>query len=136
MGTHYHLIVWQRNERGVEELMRRVTTAYSRYFNAKYNNHKPLFRGRYRSKLLDTPEYFRWAVGYVHDNHESGLDYEFSSHRAWVDPDLRPGWLDPDPAVKVFGGIDNYITYLGQRTEKRTIDQRLGFGGSAKRHNR
>lgn len=128
MVTHFHLILWQRDPRGIEELMRRVMTSYARYFNAKYDNDKPIFRGRYRAKLLDTPEYFRWAVGYIHDNHPDGLDYEFSSHRAWVDRDQRPGWLEPEAAISVFGEIDDYNAFMQERATKQALDRRLGFG--------
>jgi len=118
MGTHFHLIIWQHDERGIAELTDRVKSAYSRYFNKKYGNTAPLFNGPVRAKPIDSRAYFRWLVGYVHDNHRDGIDYEFSSHRAWLDSDHCPSWLDPEPGARVFGGLDNY----------RNSWRRYGFG--------
>lgn len=128
MGTHYHLILWQRDANGICELMNRVIGAYSRYFNRKYGEAETLFDGRYRAKPITTRSYFKWLVGYVHDNHRDGLEYEFSSHRAWVDPDQRPGWIDPKPALDVFGGIRAYARYLKLRDRKQEVDREIGFG--------
>ena len=127
MGTHFHLIVWQHDERGIAELMDRVKGAYSRYFNDKYGNTAALFNGPVRAKPIDSPAYFRWLVGYVHDNHRDGVDYEFSSHRAWLDSDHCPSWLDPEPGVRVFGGLDNYRDHLEMRRAKKQLDAELGF---------
>lgn len=127
MATHFHLIVWQHDERGIADLMNRVKTSYSRYFNAKYDNTEPLFNGPVRAKPVASRTYFRWLVGYVHDNHRDGVDYEFSSHRAWVDPDQRPGWLEPAPGLRVFGGVADYHEYLKKRTKRKALDHELGF---------
>jgi REP element-mobilizing transposase RayT len=125
MTTHFHLIVWQKDPNGIAELMNRVLSAYTRYFNDRYKNTTPLFRGPVCSRPIDSRRYFKWLVGYVHDNHPSGVDYEFSSHRAWVDAESRPGWLEVEPALKVFGGIGAYETYLEKRAQRKQLDREL-----------
>lgn len=125
MGTHFHLIVWQRDARGIELLMGRVKADYTRYFNAKYGNDKPLFNGPVQAKRIDSHDYFKWLVGYVHKNHPRGDSYEFSSHTAWIDEQLTPGWLDPAPGMKVFGGKRAYLHYLSRFQTKREIDEEL-----------
>ena len=108
--------------------MNSVPSSYTRYFNAKYGNTQPLFCGPLCAKPIETRKYFRWLVGYVHDNHPSGLDYEFSSHRAWTDREQLPDWLDPAPALAVFGGVEGYLSYLDSRRRKQALDRELGFG--------
>jgi hypothetical protein len=125
MTTHFHLIIWQRDPDGIAQLMGRVLPAYTRYFNARHGNTTPLFRGPVCAKPIRSRSYFKWLVGYVHDNHPSGPDYEFSSHRAWVEPDFRPGWLEVDPAVKVFGDVDGYTAYLRKRRARKALDREL-----------
>ncbi len=127
MTTHFHLIVWQHSEGAVAALMNRVKSSYTRYFNEKYGNTQPLFNGRVQSKEIDSPKYFKWLVGYVHDNHPDGFEYEFSSHRAWIDEDECPDWLDPAPGLRVFGGVDDYKTYLNDRASRKRLDSKLGF---------
>lgn len=130
MTTHFHLVLWQRSPEALALLMDTVLTAYGRYFNEKYNTTAPLFAGPYRAKRVTSAKYFRWLIGYVHENHPSGLDYAFSSHEAWIDDLRRPGWLAPEPGLKVFGGIAAYTSYLEQRKQKRALDHALGFGGA------
>lgn len=127
MTTHFHLIVWQHSADAVATLMNRVKSSYTRYFNEKYGNTAPLFNGPVQAKPIDSPGYFKWLVGYVHDNHPDGVGYEFSSHRAWVDPDSCPSWLDPAPGLRVFGGIDEYELFLTDRAQRKLLDRKLGF---------
>ncbi|MFT4049604.1 MAG: transposase [Solirubrobacterales bacterium] len=126
MATHFHLIVWQRDEQGIAELMNRVKAAYTRYFNDKYGDTGPLSNGPVQAKPITSKSYFRWLVGYVHKNHRSDEWYEFSSHRAWVDESARPGWLSPQPAIAVFGSIDDYIDYLAKYDDKIALDKEFG----------
>lgn len=129
MTTHFHLIVRQRAEDGIAVLMNRVKHSYTRYFNKKYGNTEPLFNGPVQSKPIKTREYFKWLVGYVHDNHPSGVDYEFSSHRAWIDSDQCADWLDPQPGLDVFGDVDEYAEYLVLRDKRKSLDRTLGLRG-------
>lgn len=128
MTTHFHLLVWQRDPRGIAELMNRVKAEYTKYFNKKYEDATPLFNGPVQAKEVTSLGYFKWLVAYIHNNHDDDLEYEFSSHRAWVDQDERPGWIDPAPAVKRFGNLDGYFSYLKQYSAKRRLDADLGHG--------
>lgn len=127
MLTHFHLIVWQHSAEGVAELMNLVKSAYVRYFNKKYGNSKPLFNGPFQAKPITSRTYFKWLVGYVHDNHPDGVDYEFSSHRAWVDERQCPSWLDPAPGLRVFGGVAEYLHYLQDRKRRSRLNRKLGL---------
>lgn len=125
MTTHFHLVVWQREPDGIAQLMNRVLSAYTRYFNKKYGNSKRLFDGPVRAKPVMDRRYFRWLVGYVHDNHSDGVEYAYSSHRAWIDPESRPGWLEVDSGLDVFGGVQQYCAYLKKRDQRRSLDDEL-----------
>lgn len=70
--------------------------------------------------------YFKWLVGYIHNNRDNDLAYEFASHTAWIDDHRRPGWIEPRWAIKVFGGQDGYLAYLEKFKAKRGLDADLG----------
>jgi hypothetical protein len=126
LATHFHLILWQKVRGGIDRLMRRVLAAYVRYFHRKYGTSGPLFAGEYRARLLDGPKTFMWRVGYVHDNHKRlGPDYEFSTHRLYLDPQDAPSWLEVAPALKVFGGVKGYAQYMSLREQRNALDQDL-----------
>lgn len=112
MGTHFHLIVWQKRAGGLGAFMASLMNAYVRYFNNRHGFKGALFQGPYRARHLATAKKFKWAVVYVHDNHRDGVSHRFSSHTAYVDPEQRPAWLAVEPALRVFGGSAEYARYV------------------------
>ena len=68
MPNHFHLVLRQKTEGGICAFMRKVCTAYSMYFNAKYKHGGVLFQGRYQSKHINNDSYFRYIFSYVHLN--------------------------------------------------------------------
>jgi len=112
MGTHFHLILWQKEEGGLEAFMRSLLTAYVKHHHRRHNSTGALFAGPYRARRLETPKAFKWAVVYVHDNHRDGVAHRFSSHTAFIDDSARPPWLAADAALRVFGGEDAYKRYV------------------------
>lgn len=65
MRNHVHLIMRQLSDGGLARFMQKVFTGYTMYFNKKYERTGPLFSGAYKSKHLDTDEYFKHAIQYV-----------------------------------------------------------------------
>lgn len=112
MGTHFHLILWQRRAGAMAPFMNGLVSAYSKYHQARHDTSGRMYEGPYRATRLESPRAFKWIVGYVHDNHRQGPDYRFTSHRAFIDPEERPPWLNVDPALRIFGGVERYIQYM------------------------
>lgn len=126
LTTRFHLILWQGVPGGIDRLMRRVLAGYVRYFHRKYGTSGPLFAGEYRARRLNGPRTFMWRVGYVHDNHKRlGVDYQFSTHGLYLEPDAAPTWLEVDATLRVFGGLDGYLEYMRKRAERNALDDEL-----------
>jgi putative transposase len=68
MPNHFHLVLRQKNDGGIERFMRKLATAYSMYFNTKYAHSGVLFQGRYKSRLVDDEAYYRYLFAYIHLN--------------------------------------------------------------------
>lgn len=115
MTTHYHLIVNQLEPGALSRFMASLMNAYAKYFNRRHGKDGSLFAGPYRARRLESPKQYRWAVGYVHDNHPSGPGYEFSTHTAFMDEDRRPGWLAAGAALRQFGGRGGYERFMDDR---------------------
>lgn len=47
-NNHYHLLLEQNSEGGVSTFMHKLGTAYTKYFNYKYDRTGALFQGKYR----------------------------------------------------------------------------------------
>ena len=55
--NHFHFMLEQVSEKGIEKFMHRLGTGFSKYFNAKYKRSGSLFQGKFKAKLIDTNEY-------------------------------------------------------------------------------
>ncbi|MFZ2484615.1 MAG: transposase [Minisyncoccia bacterium] len=67
--NHYHLILEQVSEKGIEKFMHKVGMGYSKYFNTKYKRSGALFQGSFKVKHVETNEYLLHLSAYVNLNH-------------------------------------------------------------------
>jgi putative transposase len=71
MPNHFHLLVRQASERGIETLMRCITTRYVQYFNRRYDRVGSLFQDSYKAvRILDDAQLFQ-VEKYIHENPKS-----------------------------------------------------------------
>ena len=68
MPNHFHFLLSPIKENGISRFMQKLGTAYSMYFNIKYERVGGLFISPFRSKHLHDDEYFQYAIQYVHCN--------------------------------------------------------------------
>lgn len=68
MPNHLHLVVREKEAGGISKLMLKLMTGYSMYFNTKYGRSGPLFTRPFRSRHVDSDEYFHWLFSYIHLN--------------------------------------------------------------------
>lgn len=66
--NHFHFILEQVSEKGIEKFMQRLGTGYSKYFNNKYKRSGSLFQGRFKSVHIDSNEYLLHLSAYVNLN--------------------------------------------------------------------
>lgn len=123
MTTHYHLIIRQLKPAQLARFMASLISAYTKHFNGRHKNRRKLFAGPYRSRRLTTPKKYRWAVAYVNDNHPTGSDYAFSSHRAYLSAEHRPPWLETTRPLQAFGGTAGYERYMTSRDKRKQLQR-------------
>jgi REP element-mobilizing transposase RayT len=66
MPNHAHLVLREKCDGGITAFMHKLMTAYSMYFNMKYDRAGALFRRPFRSKHITSDEYLRWLFAYIH----------------------------------------------------------------------
>ncbi|MBI2063560.1 MAG: transposase [Candidatus Yanofskybacteria bacterium] len=69
--NHFHLLVRQLEDGGIVELMHKIGTGYTRYFNEKYKFSGALFQGRYKAIQIDTNDYLLYLSAYINLNPEA-----------------------------------------------------------------
>lgn len=126
MTTHFHLVLWQKISGGIESLIHRALSAYTRYYNRRHGTRGPLFEHEYCARRIESRESLRWRIAYVNDNHKGlGVDYKFSTHRYMLEPHDCPTWLDVNAALKAFGSAEQYLEYLAHREVRNRLDKEL-----------
>lgn len=67
--NHYHFILQQIAEKGIEKFMHRLGTGYTKYFNNKYKRNGVLFQGKFKAVHIDSNEYLLHLSAYANLNH-------------------------------------------------------------------
>ncbi|MGD8664642.1 MAG: transposase [Desulfobacterales bacterium] len=98
MPTHYHLMV-QTPDANLSRCMRHINGVYTQRYNVGHGCDGTLFRGRYKSILVDADSYVLQLIRYIHRNPlKSGrvkrLDqYVWSSHKGYLSKAKKWNWL-------------------------------------------
>jgi REP element-mobilizing transposase RayT len=66
--NHYHFLLEQVADNGIEKFMQRLGTGYTNFFNNKNKRNGSLFQGRYKSILVDSNEYLLHLSSYINLN--------------------------------------------------------------------
>ncbi|MDO8529291.1 MAG: transposase [bacterium] len=66
--NHYHFILKQLINKGIEKFMQRLGTGYTKYFNTKRDRSGSLFQGPFKAIHIDSNEYLLHLSAYVNKN--------------------------------------------------------------------
>jgi REP element-mobilizing transposase RayT len=127
LDNHYHLLL-QTPKGGLSPAMRHLDGIYTQRFNRAHHRDGPLFRGRYKSILIDADEYFLSVVRYIHHNPVaaglvSEMDrYRWSSHWGYLNQKQCPDWLNTESVMSRFGGVRGYREFMHREIEKEVVD--------------
>jgi len=62
----YHLLISANAHAGISKFMQKLQTAYTMFFNKKYQRAGRLFQSSYRSKSAQSTEHLKYLFAYVH----------------------------------------------------------------------
>ncbi|MES2023341.1 MAG: transposase [Patescibacteria group bacterium] len=87
MPNHFHIYLtinpnrshksdkWKKNN--ISEFMRKLLTAYSKYFNTKYNRTGGLFEGSFKSVIMSQDVQAKYIFAYIHLNPVKIIDHNW-----------------------------------------------------------
>lgn len=128
MPNHFHLLLYQKEQHGIEKLMRSVMTAYSRYFNLKQNRGGTLFEGRYLASHVGSNEYLWHVSRYIHlnplDIRQDPRTYKYSSI-AYFSGNKSAEWLRPERLIDDGGEREAYLKSLDDGADYHQLRDQL-----------
>jgi putative transposase len=107
MSNHYHLLI-QTPKANLSRCMRHINGVYTQRFNKTHTCDGPLFRGRYKSILVDFDSYLLELVRYIHRNPvRAGIvdtmdKYPWCSHQGYLSDAKKWDWLYKDFVLSLF----------------------------------
>jgi putative transposase len=112
--NHFHFILEQLEENGIEKFMHRLSTGYTKYFNQKHKRSGSLFQGTYQAVHIDSNEYLLHLSVYVNLNfrvHKIENHLFMSSWREYQKKS-RFNFCDKDAVLGQFKNRDEYKRYV------------------------
>ncbi|MFH1808146.1 MAG: transposase [Pseudomonadota bacterium] len=125
MPNHYHLLL--RAQRGrLGDAVRYLDGDFARFLNQRFHWDGPVFKGRYRNRVVEKDVYWRTLLSYVHLNpvrarlvHEPG-DAGWTSHEYYAGTHSPPDWMRCDELLSLFGGHAGYRAHMRALQLKRS----------------
>lgn len=68
MPNHFHLLLKQNKKYTAQQLLLRICTSYSKYFNKKYGMVGHVFQDRFKQVDIDDDEQLLWLQAYINLN--------------------------------------------------------------------
>ena len=126
IANHYHLLI-QTPGGDLSRCMRHLNGIYTQRFNRAHHCDGQLFRGRYKSILVDGDSYLLELVRYIHRNPlKAGLakklsDYQWSSHKGYLSNAKKWNWLYKSFILSLFDrkrreGIITYKRFMSMES--------------------
>lgn len=112
--NHFHFILQQKRDRGIERLMHRIATGYTMYFNERYHRSGSLFQGSFKGTHVEPNNFLRMSV-YVNCNSEihkihSAKDYEWCSFPEYLGKKSNQ-LCKKDVILNQFKNAQEYLEY-------------------------
>ena len=132
MSNHYHLLV-QTPSGNLSRAMRHVNGVYTQRFNRRRNIDGQLFRGRYKSVLVQEDSHLLELLRYIHRNPVTAHicntvgDYLWSSHQGYISSARKWDWLHKGTLLDMFSKERNkakrqYQSYVQCEDSEEVID--------------
>jgi putative transposase len=124
MPNHYHLLV-RSVLSNLSEAMQHINGSYTLWLNRRHHWDGPVFRGRFRSQLIEDESYLRILLAYIHLNPLRAwivprlTSEAWTSHRAYLGLEQTPGWL----TTRLF------LDLMGKRKGLKEFVQSVHRGG-------
>lgn len=130
MSNHYHLLI-QTPDANLSRAMRHLNGVYTQWFNRTHACDGQLFRGRFKSILVDANTYLLGLVRYIHRNPiEAGLvktlnRYPWSSHQGYLSNARKWQWLHKNVVLSSFSehnkaeSIRAYMEFIVEQTSDK-----------------
>lgn len=133
MPNHFHLLISENSINGITEFMQRLTTAYSMYFNKKYDRTGSLFQGKFKAEHINEDRYLKYLFSYIHLNPvkliepkwKDGISFDINKTLEYLKNYKYSSYLDYLSIDRLENKILNNKLFLEYFPDKDSIDKEI-----------
>lgn len=125
MPNHFHLLVKNNEEQVLSVYMQRILTAYSKYFNAKYQKKGHVFEGPFGAVHVSNNTQLLHTSAYIHKNPKELPDwnqnyekYPWSSYQDYIGLNRWGDLINPGIVLEQFNNQAKYKEFVNESTAK------------------
>jgi putative transposase len=117
MPNHYHLLLKIDSLKIGSKFIQRLFNAYTQGVNKLENRVGTLFQGNVKKRLIESDDYLREAIRYIHQNPiKSGLvlkpeSWKYSDYSEWVGLKSSKRQIYQQ-CISLFGSVDEYKKWI------------------------
>lgn len=122
MPNHFHFLVRQEKDGGIQKYFQKLINSYSHYFNLKNQQKGHLFESPFKARRVETEEQLIHLSRYIHLNPVSDFlvrdpkDYPYSSY-SWYLGGNPPSWFDHSLVTSHFPHKRGYEEFVLERRD-------------------
>jgi putative transposase len=119
MTNHFHFLLKEKKDGNISIFMHKVLTAYTMYFNKKYNRTGSLFESTFKAKHANEDEYLKYLFSYIHLNPLKIIYPKWNEEGIKNIPEAKKFLLEYE--------YSSYIDYLSKERVQRVILNQSAF---------
>lgn len=131
--NHYHFILKQVADKGIENFMHKIGISHTKYYNQKNKRNGSLFQGVFKSAHVDSNEYLLYLSAYVNKNnfiHGYSMDDNWSYTSLFDYLGKRNDKLvNKEIVLGQFKNVDEYEEFIDKNAlymrEKKELEKYL-----------
>ncbi|MCX6726173.1 MAG: transposase [Candidatus Shapirobacteria bacterium] len=132
MSNHFHFLLRQTREKGIQSFMRNFQDSFARYFNTKYHRSGLLFQGMFKAVRIETDEQLTHVSRYIHLNPVSSYiteigdleKYPWSSFPEYLSQDSLK-FTNPSPILDLFKSRASYKEFVFNQADYQRRLQKI-----------
>jgi putative transposase len=119
--NHYHFIIKQVSDKGIEKFLHKIGISHTKYYNDKHKRSGSLFQGVFKSTHIDSNEYLLYLSAYVNKNnfihgYNHNDNWKYSSLPDYIGK-RSDGLISKDTILGQFKTIEDYKAFMNENAE-------------------
>ncbi len=122
--NHFHFLLMQSADRGIEKFMHRLGLGYTKYFNQKHKRSGSLFQGTFRAVHVDSDEQLLHLSAYINLNYKVHKLGNLVSKSSWDEYVGKPEESFCNPGIVMEQFTREEYKRFAESTVRNTVARR------------